>query len=40
MPKDRVIDGLDQRAFLENEQPNSAREGFPYWMGETMYGVK
>ncbi|HPQ59751.1 MAG TPA: arylsulfatase, partial [Flavobacteriales bacterium] len=40
VPKDRVIDGLDQRAFLEGRQPNSAREGFPYWMGETMYGVK
>ena len=39
-PKDRVIDGLDQRAFLEGKQPKSAREGFPYWMGETLYGVK
>jgi len=39
-PGDRVIDGVDQRAFLEGKQKNSAREGFPYWMGETMYGVK
>jgi arylsulfatase len=40
IPKDRVIDGLDQRAFLEDKQKESAREGFPYWMGKTLYGVK
>jgi arylsulfatase len=40
VPTDRVIDGLDQRNFFEGKQQNSAREGFPYWMGETMYGVK
>jgi arylsulfatase A-like enzyme len=40
VPNDRVIDGLDQRKFIEGKQEKSAREGFPYWMGETMYGVK
>ena len=40
IPKDRVIDGLDQRAFLEGKQENSAREGFPYWMTDILYGVK
>jgi arylsulfatase len=40
IPKDRVIDGKDQRAFLEGKQKKSSREGFPYWMGSTMYGVK
>ena len=40
VPSDRVIDGLDQRAHLEGKQERSAREGFPYWMGETLYGVK
>jgi arylsulfatase len=40
IPKDRVIDGIDQRAFLEGRQERSARDGFPYWMGETLYGVK
>lgn len=40
IPRDRVIDGLDQRKFFEGKQIHSAREGFPYWMGETMYGVK
>ncbi|MBX9827714.1 MAG: arylsulfatase [Xanthobacteraceae bacterium] len=40
VPNDREIDGIDQRAFLEGRQDKSAREGFPYWMGETMFGVK
>ena len=40
IPKDRVIDGKDQRAFFEGKQEKSAREGFPYWMGSTLYGVK
>jgi arylsulfatase len=40
VPNDRVIDRLDQRTFLEGKQEKSAREGFPYWMGDTLYGVK
>ena len=40
VPTDRVIDGLDQRAFFEGRQKNSNREGFLYWMGDTLYGVK
>lgn len=40
IPNDRIIDGQDQRNFLEGKQQKSAREGYPYWMGETMYGVK
>jgi arylsulfatase len=40
VPADRVIDGVDQRAFLEGKQHHSAREGFPYWMGDTLYGLK
>jgi arylsulfatase A-like enzyme len=40
VPQDRVIDGVDQRAFLEGTLQKSAREGFPYWIGETLYGVK
>jgi arylsulfatase len=39
-PQDREIDGVDQRPFLEGRQQASVREGFPYWMGETLYGVK
>ncbi|MCF1192031.1 sulfatase-like hydrolase/transferase [Mangrovimonas sp. AS39] len=40
VPQDRVIDGIDQRKFFEGVQKTSSREGFPYWMGQTMYGVK
>jgi arylsulfatase A-like enzyme len=40
IPADRVIDGADQRDFLEGKRDGSAREGFPYWMGDTLYGVK
>lgn len=40
VPTDRVIDGVDQRKFFEGTEETSAREGFPYWMGQTMYGVK
>lgn len=40
IPKDRVIDGVDQRTFLEGKQKNSNREGFLYWMNDTLYGVK
>jgi arylsulfatase len=40
VPEDRVIDGVDQRAFFEGNQTHSNRDGFPYWMGEKLYGVK
>ena len=40
VPNDRVIDGLDQRAFIEGKQKTSNREGFLYWMNDTLYGVK
>ncbi|MBN9601682.1 MAG: arylsulfatase [Afipia felis] len=40
VPSDRVIDGVDQRDFLEGKREASARDGFPYWMGDTLYGVK
>jgi arylsulfatase len=40
IPKDREIDGADQRAFLEGKEEKSARDGFPYWMGATLFGVK
>ena len=40
IPKGRLIDGVDQRAFFEGKQSHSNRDGFPYWMGDTLYGVK
>ena len=39
-PTDRVIDGKDQTAFLSGEQQASNRDGFIYWNGEQIYGVK
>ena len=35
-----MIDGVDQRAFFEGKRPNSNRDGFLYWMGDTLFGVK
>jgi arylsulfatase A-like enzyme len=40
VPADRVIDGIDQRAFFEGKQEKSDRDGFLYWMGNVLYGVK
>lgn len=40
VPDDRVIDGKDQSPFLSGEQERSNREGFLYWNGEKLYGVK
>jgi len=39
-PTDREIDGKDQTAFLTGRSEESNREGFIYWNGEHMYGVK
>jgi arylsulfatase len=40
VPTDRIIDGVDQRTFFAGEQERSDREGFLYWLGPTLYGVK
>ncbi|RJP18020.1 MAG: arylsulfatase [Candidatus Abyssobacteria bacterium SURF_5] len=40
VPSDRIIDGIDQRAFFEGKQENSNREGFLFWNGPTLYGAK
>jgi arylsulfatase len=39
-PADRVIDGVDQLGWLAGERDASAREGYIFWMGPEMYGVK
>lgn len=39
-PSDRIIDGEDQRTFFEGNAPHSARDGFPFWNGSDLYGVK
>jgi arylsulfatase len=40
IPQDRIVDGVDQRAFFEGKTDQSAREGFLFWNGDQMYGVK
>lgn len=40
VPGDRVIDGKDQSPFLYGEQEKSNREGFLYWNGPRLHGVK
>ena len=39
-PSDRAIDGLDQLDWLTGEEDTSRREGYIYWMGPEIYGVK
>lgn len=39
-PQDREIDGIDQLAWLTGDEDHSAREGYVYWMGPEIYGVK
>ena len=40
MPDDRVIDGINQLPWLGGQQESSAREGYLYWMGPELYGVR
>jgi len=40
VPGDRVIDGVDQGAFFCGEQDRSNRQGFLFWNGDKLYGVK
>jgi arylsulfatase len=39
-PADRVIDGVDQLDWLTGQTSSSRREGYLYWMGPELYGVK
>jgi arylsulfatase len=39
-PSDRVIDGVNQLGWLTGQTENSQREGYIYWMGPEIYGVK
>ena len=40
MPLDRPIDGVDQGDLLRGTTDHSAREGFPIFFGEKLYGAK
>ena len=39
-PADREIDGVDQLAWLAGRHASSARDGYLFWMGPELYGVK
>lgn len=40
VPRDRMVDGVDQTDFFLGKQTQSNREGFPYYVGDTLYAVK
>ncbi len=40
LPKDRIVDGVDQGDFLLGKAQKSAREGFVVYVGNDIYGVK
>lgn len=40
VPRDRPIDGVDQRAFLLGQSEHSAREGFPVFVADRLEAVK
>jgi len=39
-PGDRVVDGVDQLDWLTGAADASRRDGYIYWMGAEIYGVK
>jgi arylsulfatase len=40
VPRDRIIDGVDQGDFLRGRQEKSSREGFPCYVGDVLHAVK
>jgi arylsulfatase len=40
IPKDRVLDGVDQSDFLMGEAEKSARESVVIYIGNELFGVK
>ena len=40
VPKDRPIDGIDMSEFLLGDSEESGREGFVFYMGDDVFGVK
>jgi arylsulfatase len=40
VPKDRIIDGVDQTDFLTGNQKKSNREGFPAFNGDELFAYK
>ena len=40
VPKDRIIDGVDQTALLHGDSPDGARDHFYYFCRNTLHGVR
>lgn len=40
IPQDRVIDGVDQSAFLTGKSTHSARDGFPVYVADRLEAIK
>lgn len=40
IPTDRVLDGVDQSAFIRGQQDDSNRDWFPMFFGETYVGMR
>ena len=40
VPKDRIVDGVDQLDFFLGKQENSNREGFPAFNGDELFAYK
>jgi arylsulfatase len=40
VPKDRIVDGVDQLDFFEGRQESSNREGFPAYVADRLSAVK
>lgn len=40
IPKDRIVDGVNQLAFFKGKSEKSAREGFPVYNGDKLFGYK
>ena len=40
VPKDRIIDGVDQLNWLKGKQKKSNREGFPIYNGDVLFAYK
>jgi len=40
VPKDRIIDGIDQRSFFEGKQEKTNREGLIVFVGQDVHAVK
>jgi arylsulfatase len=40
IPDDRIIDGVNQLDFFESKSEKSARDGFPVYNGDRLFGYK